>query len=324
MSGLRRVTLMLTLLLASVPAVAQNSILLLPDRLMCSGRIAAATRKTAPVIPAALPAVSISPDTGSRPIGADYEFCKYLLDGNLASDALSLLCSGRYSPSDTLTFLRAWSLYSTRHLQQAVEQFGKVPTASSYHHKSLFYSVALDAHLGDYAGARALLDSYSGSEYAALSATQRAGIAILENDRQGYEAAAAGFGTTGYALEDSRANLQMIASQRFGKRQRSPLLGAAASALVPGLGKLYAGCAGEAVSTFLCVGSLAAITAENWVHCGPTDWKTLLFGGLGAIFYLGNIYGSYISVSLYNDYAAQTQNTAVLYNIHIPLDSIFK
>ena len=44
----------------------------------------------------------------------------------------------------------------------------------------------------------------------------------------------------------------------------------------------------------------------------------------GFNFYIGNIYGSYVSVSLYNQDLRNAQNTAILYHIHIPLRSLFR
>ena len=91
-----------------------------------------------------------------------------------------------------------------------------------------------------------------------------------------------------------------------------------------GLGKVYAGELSEGVAAFLTVGSLAAITAENWAKYGVKDWKTILFGTLGAVFYIGNIYGSYVSGSIHNNDLRNAQDTAILYHIHIPLRSVFQ
>ena len=72
------------------------------------------------------------------------------------------------------------------------------------------------------------------------------------------------------------------------------------------------------------VGSFAAITAENWYKRGFTNWKTILFGSIGTIFYIGNIYGSVASVNVYYDEFNEKQNARILYHIHIPLRSIFE
>ena len=127
-----------------------------------------------------------------------------------------------------------------------------------------------------------------------------------------------------YALSESERALQDIFDERYNGHTISPVVAAAASSVVPGLGKAFAGELAEGVAAFLTVGSLAAITAENWVRYGYKDWKTLLFGTLGAAFYIGNIYGSYVSVSIHNNDLRNVQDTAILYHIHIPLRSIFQ
>ena len=105
---------------------------------------------------------------------------------------------------------------------------------------------------------------------------------------------------------------------------KSVWLGCAASAIVPGLGKIYAGRLGEGVAAFLFVGALAAMTAESWVANGPSDWRTILFGATGAVFYISNIYGTSVSIRISNAQAAYNYKEAVSCNLSIPLDRILR
>ena len=264
-------------------------------------------------------AASAQPSYASK----DAAFVDYLIGNSMEDDAVTLLTHSRYYASDTLQYLRGWANYSAKRLEEAAAAFDKVPQDSPFHDKSLFFNVISNAHLGNYARSAELLSGYKGP-YAALKSLEEAGIALLEGRAADYITAADGFTFSQYALTESERALQGIYNERYYGRSKSPVLAAAASAVVPGLGKVYAGELGEGVASFLAVGSLAAITAENWAKYGIKNWKTILFGAVGAIVYIGNIYGSYVSVSIHNDELKNVQDTAILYHIHIPLRSVFQ
>ena len=256
-------------------------------------------------------------------ISADYDFVGYLIDNGLKKDASALLARDVYFPSDTLTFLRGWTEYQLKELEPAVEKFRTVPEESAFAQKAFFYGNAVSAYLGDYVSPMAGLSSYDG-EYQELKNLQLAGLALLVKDPESYKAASAGFGYSDFALVDAEHLLDEIYENRYLKPRKSPWLAAAASAVVPGLGKIYAGRIGEGIESFLLTGISGAITAEHWVKDGPKDWKTIAAAAFTAALYIGNIYGSYVSVSIYNNNLRDVQDSAILYNIHIPLRSVFR
>ena len=268
--------------------------------------------------------VAALPASGQRSYASrDAAFVDYLIGNNMEADAVVLLSRGRYHASDTLQYLRGWANYSAKRLEAATEAFDKVPQDSPFHDKSLFFNVISNAHLGNYTRSSELLDAYDGP-FRELKSLEEAGIALLRGRPDDFVSASGGFTFSQFALTDSERALQGIYNERYHGSSKSPALAAAASAVIPGLGKVYAGETAEGVAALLTVGSLAAITAENWVKYGVKDWKTILFGTLGAVFYIGNIYGSYVSVSIHNNDLRNAQDTAILYHIHIPLRSVFQ
>ena len=258
-----------------------------------------------------------------RSIADDYDFALYLIDNDLKRDALRLVSSPCFTPSDTLTFLRGWAHYNLKQLPQAREYFQGIPKGSSFYDQSLFYSTAVSAHLGDFSTPVASLTGYDGP-YTELRDLQLSGLALLRDDPAAFKQASQSFGFSDFALQEAEHTLCDIYNSRYVKRAKSPALAAIASAIIPGSGKIYAGKLGEGISAFLLTGVFGAITAEHWVKDGPANWKTIVPGLLGAFLYIGNIYGSYMSVSIYNSNLKDAQDTAVLYNIHIPLRSVFK
>ena len=281
-------------------------------------------KKTVKAVPVRTPFTgAVAAPGSSRWVSEDYEFAGYLIDNELKQDARKLLTDTGYHASDTLSYLRGWAHYQLKELEPAVAWLRSVPSSSAFYDRSFFYANALDAHLGDYSGQVAGLEAYSGP-YAELKGLQLAGLALLRDDPAAFRSAAQSFSHSDFTLAEAEEVLDGIYDTRYCKPQKSPWLAAAASAVIPGLGKVYAGNIGEGVSSFLITGAMGAITAEHWVKDGPKNWKTIVPAVLTAVLYIGNIYGSYVSVSIYNNQLKDAQETAILYNIHIPLRAVFK
>ena len=327
-----RRSLSILILLVLMPSVhgQVKGVLGFPDRVMSSSRIGRVSAIQAPSRPSPDFGRVSFPASGTRPVSKDYDFFNYLIDNDLKQDAITL-ASERFAESDTLDFLRAKILFSRLKLAQASELFANVPSSSAFGPESFFYRVVALSTLGEYDEASSLLSSPSlpqglseGGPYAELAALQAAGLALLRGDEEQWKRNSSLFSYDDYALSEGESVLSEIGASRFSSKGKHAGIAAIASALVPGAGKIYAGRTGEGVAAFLTVGSFGAITAENWVKHGRSDWRTILAGTLCATFYLGNIYGSYMSVSIEKNERTNAENTLILYHLHLPLRSIFR
>ncbi len=81
---------------------------------------------------------------------------------------------------------------------------------------------------------------------------------------------------------------------------KNPVTAGILSAFLPGLGKLYAGRNIDGISTLLLVGVLSWQSFSSFSDDGSHSVKGWLFGSLGTVFYLGNIYGSAVTVKVQN------------------------
>ncbi len=70
------------------------------------------------------------------------------------------------------------------------------------------------------------------------------------------------------------------------------------SALIPGLGKIYAGEIGDGITAFIFNGILGFLAYDNFKAGHKT--RGWIFSGLTAFFYAGNIYGSVAAAQIYN------------------------
>ncbi len=277
--------------------------------------------------------LTASPLCGQRHARGDYDFGMYLLGGGHMRDArtfaLQPLDTGGYTPAalDSLHYLRGWVLYNLRDFDLAAQSFSRVGSNATLYPKSTFFGAISHVEQGEYRRAGEVLDSFAlspvANDYAELLAFERAGLALLDGDVAGYDHQREKFTYSDFALAEHQHTFDRIAHE--GPRNRSPWVAALASAVVPGLGKIYAGNVGEGVASFLLVGAMAGLTAESWVKAGgPDNWRTILYGTMGGLLYVGNIFGSAASVKIYYQEFETNRKGAVVYGLHIPLRSLFR
>lgn len=256
-------------------------------------------------------------------VSRDFSFLNYLIDNNMRKDAMVILASSSYAPSDTLDYMRGWAAYSFKLLPEASASFAKVPRNSSFYAKSTYFNVVCLAHSGDYGKALATLENFSGPRDG-LYYTELAGLHLLNSSPDAYISASKHFSSSNSLLTEAQDRLAFVYGERYLKRKKSPFVAGLASAVLPGAGYWYAGDKTSALLSFFTSLALAGIAIENNVRHGPEDWRSILADIAGAGFYLANIYGSVHSISVRREKIGYEQTTTVLYNIHMPLRSIFK
>lgn len=268
---------------------------------------------------------------GQRSAREDFEFGRYLLGQGLLREAVTLthdLPTDYTLPAlDTMRYLKGWTLYNTQQFAHAAEAFGEVGAESPFYPKSTFFGVVCDLESGDVNGAKERLDTFSTSPkavpYKELLAFERGGIALLEGNVEEYKEYQKEFLYNNYAFASEERRLDEIATNR--PRNLKPWVAGVASAVIPGLGQIYAGDVGEGVASFFAVGAFAALTATSWAKADtPLNWRTITYGTIGSLLYIGNIFGSIASVKIYYQNFEEINHQAVMYSIHIPLRDIFE
>jgi len=74
--------------------------------------------------------------------------------------------------------------------------------------------------------------------------------------------------------------------------RKSPLLAGALSAVIPGLGRVYLGRWPDGLLSFLLVGTTGALAAQGFYEEGRGSVRGWILGGVAALLYAGNVYGS--------------------------------
>jgi TM2 domain-containing membrane protein YozV len=125
-------------------------------------------------------------------------------------------------------------------------------------------------------------------------------------------------------IKEELENLKKYSSIEKKIKRKSPFIAGTLSAIIPGLGKVYAGNNGQALASFLTCGLIGAVAAENYVKMGIKHPQTIFFTGLFGLFYVGNIWGSAVSVQVVKIEKQLENKHNILVSIKIPVSKLFQ
>ncbi|MBO6117509.1 MAG: hypothetical protein J6P44_03090 [Bacteroidales bacterium] len=255
----------------------------------------------------------------------EFDFVMYLIGNSMKEEAVVLM-QNNTEDNDSINFLKGFTFYSSKMLNLAADNFSKVSRSSELFNESKFFSSLSNAHLLelDKAESDLLAVGSQDEEIMNLKNFSLAGINLLKRNYNLFDNYIHQVDTNNYPLNIETERLLQLKTELLSYKKKSPLIAGALSSLIPGLGKVYAGNIGEGISSFLICGSFMGVTAENWYKKGLANWKTILFGTISTVFYIGNIYGSAVTVKVnYENFNSKT-DVQILYNIHIPVRNSFR
>ncbi|MBN8854934.1 MAG: hypothetical protein BGO55_19475 [Sphingobacteriales bacterium 50-39] len=260
----------------------------------------------------------------------ELRFAQYLQDKEAVPEAIRVLelvdtTALSRAQKDSLFYMLGWAAYSTRQLDRSIGSFLKVSVDFSKYDKSRFFAAYCQAFQGrvDSAsdGLRQLV--LPDSTLRELRSLQLAGIALLKRDYSAFLPQQQQFTYSSYIFEKEERRMQLYYDKLKAFKHKSPALAGIYSALVPGLGKWYAGKKKQGIAAFLPVISLAALTYEAYRKDGVKSARFIGFGTLFTIFYIGDIWGSTLSVKIRRNEFYKEYDTKILFDMHIPLRNFF-
>jgi hypothetical protein len=147
----------------------------------------------------------------------------------------------------------------------------------------------------------------------------KAAIALSQDNYNSYLSNDSAIAFNSFIYDDVRVHLKNIYTQKVSSHKKSPFLAGLYSAIIPGLGKVYAGKPYEGLSSFLQTGVLGAIVLENLLRAGPSSARFIVFGGLFGLFYVGNIWGSVVAVKVHEQQVTKQFNEEISRNLYITI-----
>ncbi|MDA3893157.1 MAG: hypothetical protein PF517_15960 [Salinivirgaceae bacterium] len=268
--------------------------------------------------------------TDSLKVTQEIQFIDYLVASQQNTEALYLInryinTSAFKIKADSMHFLKGKALYNQQLLHESSNAFSKVsPKFTNYLPAKLLQAYEY-THIGDSKKSEQILDSLECSDplISELIKFEKASIYILNSNMDAFNKYQTIQDTSFNQLYDAQLKLNDYAFRIQHHKTKSPLIAGLMSAVIPGSGKMYTGKIGEGISTLLGMSVLGAITYENYSKVGISNYKTILFGSLFTVLYAGNIFGSVYSVKVYRNEFNESISHAVVFNMHIPIRTVF-
>jgi TM2 domain-containing membrane protein YozV len=257
-------------------------------------------------------------------------FVNYLLQQQYYEETLfeaQRINGKQYSASqqDSLNFLGGWAAYNLKQLSLSSQLLSQVSKESSFYAKSHLFAGYNLLHLREFNQAKNLLSNFQPNtdiqKY--FKNYLLAGNKLLLRNYASFDSITRYLPPDYYGFTSELKNLKDISLLMQTQHPRSVFLAAAMSTIIPGSGKIYAGKTGQGITAFLITTGLGLVSIENYNKHGIESFKTLFFGSVFSVFYLGNIYGSAFSAKLANNENYELHNQQILFNLHIPLRNIF-
>jgi TM2 domain-containing membrane protein YozV len=261
----------------------------------------------------------------------ELKFANYLISGKNYDDAAFLLENLLQEPfssiqKDSISFLLAKTYYFKQDLEKSNERFELIKNLDvPYGNEASFFNAYNYMHLQNYSQANTRINSIHSNDslILGLKNLELAGLSLLQRDLSVFVIKSKDFKQNYFQYSQQEKSLIEISRDIKGRKTKSPALAGILSALVPGTGKIYAGKTGQGIGTLITNVILGLQAWEGYRKDGVNSARFIAFGSIFTIFYVGNIWGSVFTVKLANEEFNDAVNHKILFDLHIPLRSIY-
>lgn len=273
-----------------------------------------------------------SPMLGFAQVKRDSLFLQYLIEKDQQKDIITLLSQFQKKYQDStqhlleLPYWKGMAYYSLRKLDSSAHYFSKVLPQSINYNKSLFWAGISYSYIHETNRAyEAILSIRTNDSITIATRTfELAGISLLRRRLSDYDSLSQHFSMQYYPLQKQQSNFNDYQEIIRQQQRKSALKAALLSAVLPGAGKIYVGKQlGQGISTFIQNAILGLQAYEGLRKDGVGSPRFIIFGSLFALFYVGNIWGSSVSVGVKRQEFNDKINEQILFDMHIPLRTIF-
>jgi len=226
---------------------------------------------------------------------------------------------------DSLYYLLGFSKLYQKDLDLSQKYLMKISNKSSNYIKSRLYSAYINTYLGILDQSNSILNQLeiNTDEEKEIVNFNKSVNSLLASDTVAFNQYAKNYSYQYFFLKEPEKIMMKMKDTLSLFKPKSYFAAGFLSAMVPGLGKFYTRRPGEGLSTFFINAILIAMFMEKLEKAGPKKPGTYITGALLSVFYIGNIYGSVISVKTYRDEFETIRKNKILFNLHIPLRNFY-
>lgn len=258
------------------------------------------------------------------------EFARYLVQGSNFQEVIDLQALFPDRPEilvqDSLDYYTAWSYFNLKMLPQAIDQFSRVSNQSGFYQPAKIFGSWCQLFSNNPKKAKQEICLENGTLLSESEVFRIQMIAIQLKQREYLKAQKALMGLMNAepVYLECLSKLSEYTNEALQHSDKSLAVAGILSGILPGSGKVYAGEKGAGISSFLILAGLGGVAVEHILKTGLTSWNSLLLTGLFGTFYVGNIYGSLISIKTYRERFYEGFDQAVLATVLLPLRDFYR
>jgi len=251
---------------------------------------------------------------------SDSLFLEYLLEKKAYNDVLNWTKFRK-----TFPYYRGLAYYNQLQLDSAIHCFNQLSTVHPHFEKARFLEGIGHTFLKRYDKAQQVLVGFEPKDslFKSLQNFQLAGISLLKRDTSAFVRCQKSFTGHYFAFSQEEDNLAKNYRLIQTHRRKSPWVAGMMSVVIPGSGKIYAGKPGQGIITFIQNVALGLQAYEAYRRDGWKSPRFLVYGGLFTFFYVGNVWGSALSVHVRRQEFNDKVNEQILFNMQIPIRTVF-
>ena len=228
--------------------------------------------------------------------------------------------------SDSVNFYLGLEYYNEKIFDKAVSHFIQVSDNVFFYYKANYLASIIQTENNKTDSALYIINRMEQTTNVHLNELQQfeiLGLNLYKGNHQLFDSISIKSTFTNPVINEEFLNLKKYSTDQKKIKRKSPFVAGALSAIIPGLGKVYAGNNGQGLAAFLTSGLLATITAENYLHHGAYHAQTIFFASMFSVFYIGNIWGSALSVQLVKTEKQFENKHNILVGIKMPISKFF-
>lgn len=265
-------------------------------------------------------------------IDSNLKFGKYLIDKSLQNEAIFYFKALLIKENQDRLLLDSINnflgrLHSTQQLLKESSYYYKsISDKSPFFNEALFQTGFNHSFLGQYDFALEIYDRFklSGSPLDELYHFEVAGLKLLKRDFDGFINHASYFKEDSYELKQQEINLRKYKTDLEEHQYKSSLLAGTLSAILPGAGRAYLGKYGQGIMSLMICSIVGLQAAEGYKKDGPNSIRFISYSTAFTSLYIANIWGSAAAAQHVNNEFNEAVNHSILFDMHIPLRTIFR
>lgn len=248
-------------------------------------------------------------------------------DFDFAGDKLLSHSNLTIGQKDSVNYIIGIVNFRKKKYNRSLNYLKSVSEESMYFYKSVFYlSVCHSENLHFDSAFAAIfpLETGDAENLFQLKTYELAAFSLMKRDYKSFDTLAAKFNSNDTLLLREEKIIVENQQQLRTLKRKSPIVAGTLSAIIPGLGLAYSGNNGQALAAFIRVAAMGALTIEDYVKLGPKNPQFIIFGSLFSFFYIGNIWGSALSVKIRYDEKVKEIDHNIMVGLRIPVDYFFR